>query len=81
MDEKGELKEELEQELQSVCYRQKMLDLIEEKLLQMRKLAERGKEEKLSPSEIEEINKKLNNLAVQIKALDEESRGIYDNLL
>ena len=39
MDEKEELKHELEQELQWVKYRQKMLDIIKEKLLQMKQIA------------------------------------------
>jgi hypothetical protein len=42
MDEKEKLKHELEQELQWVQYRKKMLDIIEEKLLQMKQLAERA---------------------------------------
>jgi hypothetical protein len=39
MDEKEELRQELQEELQWVQYRQKMLDIVEEKLLQMRQLA------------------------------------------
>jgi hypothetical protein len=39
MDERKELKQELEEELQLVQYRMKMLDTIEEKLLQMKQLA------------------------------------------
>lgn len=40
MNEREELKQELEQELLWVQYRQKILDIIEEKLLQMKQLAE-----------------------------------------
>ena len=78
MDEKEELKQELEQELQWIQYRQKMLDIIEEKLLEMRQLAERAKQENLTTGEIEAINARLNDLALQVKALDSESRRIED---
>lgn len=78
MDEKEELKQELEQEIQWVQYRQKMLDIIEEKLLQMKQLAEQAKEENLSPAELELLNDRLNNLAEQVRALDSESRKIED---
>jgi hypothetical protein len=42
MDEKEELKQQLQQELQWVHYRQRMLNIMEEKLLQMRQLADRA---------------------------------------
>ena len=74
MDEREELKQELEQELQLVKYRQKMLDIMEEKLLQMRELAGKVKEENLTKGEIEALNSELNNLAAQFKAIDGESR-------
>ena len=74
MNEKEELKKELEQELHLVKYRMKMLDIIEEKLLEMRQLAEKAKQENLTLAEIEELNSKLNNLAEQVRALDGESR-------
>ncbi len=76
MDEKEELKKELEQELQWVQYRQKMLDIMEEKLLQMKELAQQAKDNNLSPEEIAVLNAKLNRLAAQVNALDEESRKI-----
>ena len=74
MYEKEELKEKLEQELEWVQYRQKMLDIIEEKLLQMREIVEQAKEENLSSEELKVLNVKLKNLAAQVRALDEESR-------
>lgn len=76
MDEREELREELEQELQWVKYRQKMLDNIEEKLLQMKELAQQAKDDNLSAEELATINTKINRLAVQVNALDEESRII-----
>lgn len=78
MDEKEELKIELERELRWMRYRQKMLDIIEEKLLQMKQIAEQAKEDNLRPIELENLNDRLNNLAEQVRALDSESRKIKD---
>ena len=74
MDEKEELKLELEQELQWVKYRQKMLDMMEEKLMEMKLLAEQAKQINMSSEELEIINNRLNNLASQVRAIDSESR-------
>ena len=74
MDEREELKQELKSELQWVKYRMRMLDIIEEKLVKMRNMAERAKEGNLSIDEVESINAEINNLAQQARALDEESR-------
>jgi flagellin-like hook-associated protein FlgL len=71
-----ELKQELE--LQWVQYRQKMLDIMEEKLLQMREIAEQAKQGNLTAGELEELNARLNNLVTQVKALDGESRKTED---
>jgi len=78
MNEKEELKKELEQELQLVQYRMKMLDIIEEKLMQMRQLAEKAKQENLTPVEIEALNSRLKDLEKQVIALDGESRTTED---
>lgn len=78
MDEKEELKLELEQELLWVQYIQKMLDIMEEKLLQMKQIAEQAKEGNLNPTELELLNDRLNNLAEQVRALDSESRKMED---
>lgn len=74
MDEREELKQELKSELQWVKYRIRMLDIIEEKLVQMRNIAEMAKEGNFSVDEIESINEEINNLAEQAIALEEESR-------
>ena len=55
-------REELKQELQWVQYRQKMLDIIDEKLLQMKQLAHQAEVENLIPVELKALNDKLNNL-------------------
>jgi hypothetical protein len=76
MYEKEELKQELEQELQWVQYRMKILDTIEKKLMQMRQIAEQAKAGNQGTEEIEILNAKLSNLAAQVRALDAESRKI-----
>lgn len=55
-----------------------MLDIIDEKLLQMKRLAEQAKQGNLATGEMEVLNDRLNNLATQVKALDGESRRIED---
>jgi len=82
MSEKEELREELEQELQRVRYRQGMLDIIEDKLRDMKWLAEQAAAEDISPEEREAVNAKLNYMASQVRALDEQSRVIeYGKIL
>ena len=61
-----------------IQYRKNMLDIIEEKLVQMREIAEKIKNQKLSKKEIEELNSKLNILKMQVKAIDGESRKTED---
>jgi hypothetical protein len=74
MSEKDELKQELEKELQWVTYRDNILKIIKEKLMEMMELAEQARVGKLSTEEIETVNVKLDKLTAQVKALDEESR-------
>lgn len=78
MDEKKELKQDLGQELLWVQYRQKMLDIIEEKLLQMRELAEQSKQDNLTVGKLKKLNARLNDLGAQVRALDSESRKTKD---
>ena len=78
MDEKEELKQQLQQELQWVLYRQKMLDIMDEKLLEMKLLTEQAKRGNLSPEELEVLNRRLKNLAAQVRAIDSESRKTED---
>jgi len=76
MDEREKLKMELELELQWVKYRQEMLDIMGDKLLQMKEMVEKVKLGNLTSGEVEALNSKLNILASQVKAIDEESREI-----
>jgi hypothetical protein len=78
MYDKEELKEELEQELQWVKYRMKILDIIDTKLLQMREIAEQAKQVAYTTEVLEILNEIINDLAVQVRALDVESRKIED---
>ncbi|OCA96798.1 hypothetical protein [Clostridium beijerinckii] len=64
---------ELKQELLWMQYRQKMLGIIEDKLVEMRKVAEIAKNNKFTKEELVEMNSKLNDLAMQIRALNAES--------
>jgi polyhydroxyalkanoate synthesis regulator phasin len=79
MDEKKEIIQQLKAELQWIKYRIRMLDIIEEKLMQMRKMAEIVKEANLSSKEIEAINIEIHSLEEQVKALDSESRNSEDD--
>lgn len=72
--EKDELKKVLNEELLWIQYRARMLDLIEDKLLQMKEMVEDLKQGNLSKEEIGFINVEMNRLTVEINALDEESR-------
>lgn len=56
----------------------KMVDIIEEKLLEMKQIAEQAKQENLTARELELLNNRLNNLAEQVKAIYSESRRIED---
>lgn len=74
MDEREELKQELKSELQWVKYRIRMLDIIEEKLVKMKRLEEQSKQDNLTVGEIETLNSRLKDLEKQVIALDGESR-------
>lgn len=78
MDEREEIRQELQQELQWVKYRQEMLEIIEKKLLYMKELAEQANHKSFNEREIEVLNSRLNDLVAQVKALDSESRKAED---
>ena len=44
----------------------------------MRQIAEQVRQSNLTEEELEELNARLNNLAVQVRALDSESRRTED---
>jgi hypothetical protein len=75
MNEKEELKQGLRQELEWVKYRQRMLDIIERKLIEMKQLTELVRRESFTG---EEVSSDIMSLLDHIKAIDGESRRIED---
>lgn len=69
-------REELEKELKRVKDRLEILDMIEERLFKMRKLAEKAVDNELDKSEIERINQEVKYLQEQIRLLDAESTDL-----
>ena len=76
MENQDQAKEEIEQELEKVKYRIQIVDLIEEKLFEMRALAQRVVDEELTDEEVESINQRVQSLDQEIKLLNSESNGI-----
>ncbi len=68
-----DLKKELEEQLKKVTQRLQILDMIEEKLLQIRELAQRVIDEELTDKEIQGINLKVKSLEEQVRLLNSES--------
>jgi hypothetical protein len=71
--EKEEELQKLKEELEWVKYRIKMLDIMERKLFEMRKIAESA-QNNISVEEREQLNKKIKSLQSQINGVDGESR-------
>ena len=67
------VKKELEIQLERVKQRQHMLNIVEERLIKMRKLARRIWEEDLTEEEIDQMNRGFKNLQQQIKLLNSQS--------
>lgn len=63
----------LRHQLDIINYRIKILDMIQEKLFEMKKLAQRGIDEQLSKKQADNINKELIFLKEQIILLDKEN--------
>lgn len=76
MEDKEQVKKEMEKQLERVKHRIKILDSIEEKLFKMRELAQRVIDEELSNKEIENINHQVKTLEKQVQLLNSESNGI-----
>ncbi len=68
-----DLKKELEEQLKKVIQRLQILDMIEEKLLQMRGLAQRVIDEELTDNEIKGVNLQVKSLEQQVRLLNSES--------
>lgn len=68
-----ELEEKLQEELEWVKYRLRMLDIMEKKLYQMKDIAQKSNNN-IPEEERKELDKKIKFLEMQVNALDEESR-------
>lgn len=71
--EKEEDLQKLKEELEWVRYRIKMLDIMEKKLFEMRKIAENATYD-ISSEEREELNKKIKSLESQVNGINGESK-------
>ena len=65
-------KEQLIEQLKKVNMRIQILDMIENKLLKMKELAQRVVEEDLTEKEIQKINNQVEELAGEVDLLDSE---------
>lgn len=78
MDKKEELHKQQQQEMKWAQEKQKMLNLKEVKLLQMREIAEQGKQVAVTEQQISNLNHRLDKLAAQVSAIDSESKRTKD---
>lgn len=76
MTNQEQVKREMEQQVEKVIYRIKILNRIEEKLFEMRALAQKVVDGDLTDEETESINQRVKNLEQQVKLLNDESNGI-----
>lgn len=70
MTEQDRVKNQLKDQLKKVNFRLEILDMIEDRLLKIKKLAQRVVEEELTEKE---INKRVQELGEQVKLLDSEA--------
>ncbi|MGK0466302.1 hypothetical protein [Clostridium sp.] len=78
IDKKGELHRQLQQEIKWAQEKQKLLKLKEVKLLQMREIAEQGKQVVVTPLQLRNLNNRLDKLAAQVSAIDSDCRRTRD---
>ena len=72
MTEEDHAKKQLIDQLKKVNMRLQILDIIENKLLRMKELAQRVVEEDLTGKEIQEISKQVQELVAEVDLLDSE---------
>ncbi|TGE32600.1 hypothetical protein [Desulfosporosinus sp. Sb-LF] len=63
--------------LEWVKYRLEMLNQIDEKLVEMRQLAEGARDNKLSGKQIKVINTRLHRCQQEVSEMDEQSRTFW----
>lgn len=78
MDKKEELHKQQQQEMKWAQDKQKLLNLKDVKLLQMREIAEQGKQAVVTPQQLRNLNHRLDKLAGQVSAIDSESTRTKD---
>jgi hypothetical protein len=78
MDKKEELHKQLQLEIKWAKEKQILLNLKEVKLLQMREIAEQGKQAAVTPQQLRNLNHRLDKLAAQVSAIDSDSRRTRD---
>jgi hypothetical protein len=78
MDKKEELHKQLQLEIKWAKEKQILLNLKELKLLQMREIAEQGKQAVVTPLQLRNLNHRLDKLATQVSAIDSDSRRTRD---
>ena len=78
MDKKEELHKQLQLEINWAKEKQILLNLKEVKLLQMREIAEQGKQVSVTPLQLRNLNHRLDKLAAQVSAIDSDSRRTKD---
>ncbi len=72
MTEQDQVRKQIEEQLKKVNMRLQILDMIENKLLKMKELAQRVVEEDLTEKETQDINKRVQELVVEVELLDSE---------
>lgn len=73
MTEQDKARNQLKDQLKKVSFRLEILDMIEDKLFKMKRLAQRAVEEDLTEKEIQEINKTVQKLVAEVELLDSEA--------
>ena len=73
MKEEDNTRKQIEEQLEMVNTRLQILDMIENKLLKMKKLAQRVVVEDLTEKEIKNINNQVQKLVKEVELLDRES--------
>lgn len=73
MSDKERRKAQLEEELVQVKHRMQLLDMVEERMIRIRELAQFVVDHKLSPLEMQVINQEVDQLQEEIKLLNSEA--------
>ena len=72
MTQQDQVRNQLKEQLEKVNMRLQILDMIEDKLLKMKELAQRVVEEDLTEEKIQDINKQVQELVAEVDLLDSE---------